>query len=173
MIFAPTTADLISMATADKPMDSKGSSRCVRNFLGAITDSVFDDSGDPRVDPEAIVKKPRFIMMTRNEHVEAWLEMSKASPLRLLVNLKRIPPAGALSPPGTPSPEGWTIVDLEAFDVTLEPVEASSEDEEPVTRKRHMPRTDAGWQSRLRKIQARRDCSIAYIKDLEKKYLEC
>ena len=172
IIFAPTIADLILMATADKPVDSKGFPRCIHNFLGAITDPGFDDSGVPTVDPEAIVKKPRFIMMTPNEHVEAWLEMSKASPLHLLVILKQIPSAGALSPPGTLAPEGWTNVDLEDFDVTLEPMEASSEDKEPVTRKRPMPRTDAGWQSRLRKLRARRDRSIAYIKDLEKKYLE-
>ena len=69
--------------------------------------------------------------------------MSKANPLRLMVILARQTATNSLSAPQTPAPEGWSHIDAEVFETTTEPFDVSSgPDDEPVTRRRRLPRND-------------------------------
>ena len=98
--------------------------------------------------------------------------MSKADPLCLVGILARQKAANGLSAPQTPAPEGWSHIDHEVFKTTTEPQDASSNEDEPATKKRRLPRADKAWQLWLQKLRTCWDRSAQYVNDLEQKYLE-
>ena len=157
MVYDNTLAHLISLALR-KP--AGGPQRQVRDLLGAITDPGFDEAGD-------ITRPPKANLLTEDEDVEAWLSESKASPLRLLVLLERLPPDGARIAPQTPPPPGWKHVDNQVFETIDEPTLESSDDDGPIVRQKRRPQSKNAYERRITKLKVRQERLGAHIEDLE------
>ena len=106
-------------------------------------------------------------MLTEDEDVEGWLTESKATPLRLLVLLERLPPPEVMVAPQTPPPPGWSAhIDNQAFETVQEPTLESSDEEGPVLQLKRQPATSEAYDQWLEKMRNRRARISRHIQDL-------
>ena len=131
MVYESTISDLIRLGL--RKLDGSPTRR-VRDILGAMTNPVFHVSG-------IMTYPPQSVLLTEDEDVLAWLTVSKASPLRLLVLLERLPPEGSTVAPQTPPPPGWTHIDGSGAGATVEELIEDSGDSDfgPITRQKQRP----------------------------------
>ena len=157
MVNEGSIAHLISLALRKLP---RTPARKVRDLLGALDDPIFDDEGK-------IAHRPKAVMLTEDEDVEGWLTESKATPLRLLVLLERLPPPEVMVAPQTPPPPDWSAhIDNQAFETVQEPTLESSDEEGPVLRLKRRPATSEAYDQRLEKMRNCRARISRHIQDL-------
>ena len=150
-------AHLISLALRRLP---RTPARKVRDLLGALDDPTFNDQGK-------MIRRPKAVVLAEDEDVEGWLTETKATPLRLMVLLERLPPPGVMVAPQTPPPPGWSAhLDNQAFETVQEPTLESSDDEGPILRLKRRPATSEGYDQRLEKLRNRRARISRHIQDL-------
>jgi hypothetical protein len=167
MIYAHTVADLLSLGLRHLDIEPGSPPRRVRNLLGAINNSRFNP-----LNKKEMVENPDFVMLTQSEDVEAWLDMTEAKPLRLLVILERLPPPAGIEAPQTPPPDDWSHIDNDAYQTILEPQDASSNDEGPITKRRRLPASEKTFRRRLQKLRLRRNRISEHVAEMEEIFHE-
>lgn len=162
MVHEGTIAHLISLGLRNV---STSPVRKVRDLIGSLRDPIFDDMGE-------ISRPPMAVPLTTDDDVEAWLNESKAFPLRLMVLLERLPPDGVRLAPQSPPPPGWTHIDNQAFETVEEPTIESSDEEGPITRTKRRPGTRAAYQKRIERLRDRRARLQRHIEGLRMRQRE-
>jgi hypothetical protein len=99
IIYAHTVDDLLSLGLRHLDIEPGSPPRRVCILLWAINNSRFNP-----LNTKQMVENPDFVMLTQREDVEAWLDMTEAKPLRLLVILKPLPPPAGIEAPQPPPP---------------------------------------------------------------------
>jgi len=157
MIYEPSMRHLISLALRKVDTDPP---RKVRNLFGALDNPVMGLSG-------SITQNPDSLVLLDDEDVEGWLELTQASPLRLLAILERAPSPAGTAARQTPPPTGYRYIDSEAFETVDEPYDTSEDEEGLATKKRRRPNTRKGYEKRLGRLRRNHERLGAHIEELE------
>jgi hypothetical protein len=106
MIYTHTVANLLSLCLCHLDIEPGSPPRRVRNLLRAINNPCFN-----LLNKKEIFDYLDILLLTQSEDVEAWLNMTQAKPLLLLVILEPLPPPAGIEAPQTPPPEDWSHID--------------------------------------------------------------